>query len=201
MQDTNRQQLHRAAAIALWPHLIHATTHGWPEVKAYTVYDPTGRGRTGGYSTASNIPGPLPKTVSVVDDGRILAELKPDKWPGNAHLAVRLWQSKYEALYKRLPLTTYRELLDAYFHDHHRRPFVQATNRHGTPVLRRQNHPDTRITQAVAAFLEAVAAAADIEIVTPELEAALLTDDDVPETIRATEVFAIAQKAGIEPSE
>ena len=201
MQDTNRQQLHRAAAIALWPHLIHATTHGWPEVKAYTVYDPTGRGRTGGYSTASNIPGPLPKTVSVVDDGRILAELKPDKWPGNAHLAVRLWESAYNRLHARLTHAAQVELANAYWHDHHRRPFVQATNRHGTPVLRRQNHPDTRITQAVAAFLETVAAAADIEIVTPELEAALLTDDDVPETIRATEVFAIAQKAGIEPSE
>ena len=38
-----------------------------------------------------------------------------------------------------------------------------------------------------------------IEIITPELEAALLDDDDGAHGIRAMETFAIAEKSGIEP--
>ncbi|HEX7000659.1 MAG TPA: hypothetical protein VF164_03095 [Trueperaceae bacterium] len=163
----------------------------WPHGTAYTVNDPTGNPRSGMHSTASGVPGPVPR-VEPLDEGRVHAVVHPEDWPRGVKLAVRLTKTQYEHALEEQEADTYEEWWRALWQATTRHPFTLDHNRHGTPVLRR-NPKDPLITPRVAAFLEHLAAVAFVEVVTPELEDALIDDLD----IRATEVFAIAEKAGL----
>jgi len=204
--STPPQLLHRATSNALWLPLRRALQDGWPIHTDWESHDPRGNPRSNNGFGATGIPGPLPTYTPLTDKGRIHGRLAPDQWPSNGLiLNTRLTQPDYEMLHAQLDMTEMYEWAAAHIHSNARVPFLQDTNRHGNPTLRRNHDPGALITPLVADFLEALAAVAQVTLLTPEqdaaLEAALLTDDDAPDPMRPTEAFAVAQRSGIEPAQ
>ena len=195
--------LRRATANALWKPLRRALQDGWPVVTDWTNHDPRGNPRTSDLTTGG-VPGPLPTYTPTNETGRVLGRLEAKDWPGNNHvLTARLWQDAYDRLHEALAPQAQHEWLQAWTTSNAHRPFINATNRHGTATLRRNTEAEARITEATAALLEALAAAAEVQLLTVERDAEIqlaLLDDQI-EVINATEVFAIAQKSGVKPTE
>ena len=190
----------RATANALWAPLRHALQDTWPTPTNWIHHDPRGNPHTTDHQTGG-IPGPLPTYTPTNETGRIIGRLDHTDWPSNGKiLYARLTEDDYAMLYAKLDMTRMYEWHTTIQHTTARVPFLLDTNRHGTPTLRRNHDPRASITPATADFLEALAALAQVRLITPEqealIEAALITDDD---PIRATEVFAIATRAGITP--
>lgn len=192
-------QLLRAVSNALWRPLRTAIINeAWPQGTEYTVNDPTGNPTTGLHSTASNPPGPIPRVEPINDQGRIHARLPAETWPGNNELAIRLDEGPTTAVLETLNHRTRREFTLAMHYSTAKQPFVLERNRHGNLTLRRNVDPAGLITLAVAATLEGIAALAHTEVITPELEAALIGEDDIVATIDAAAVLATLQRSGVE---
>lgn len=192
-------QLARAISNALWyPLRIVLNNQAWPPGTEFTVNDPTGNPSSGLHSTASGPPGVVPKVEPVNDEGRIHARLPAETWPGNLELAVRLGEGPCEAIVRNLPHGEWREFHNALRFSTAKRPFVTEKNRHGNLTLRRNVDPAALITINVAAALQDIAAVAEYEIITPELEAALIGDDDIVSTIDAAATLAILQRSGVD---
>lgn len=205
MGEPNEIIKRRATANAIWKPLRHALFDGWPLVTDWTHHDPRGNPHTSDLQTGG-IPGPLPTYTPTNEIGRILTRLEPKDWPSNGLiLNALLLETDYDRLAAQQTHQAYLEWTDAWGRSNARRPFLQEENRHGNPTLRRNHDPQALITQGVADFLEALADASIVTLHTPEQDAkawaALLTDDDVPERIKPAEVFAIAQKSGIDESD
>jgi len=103
----------------------------------------------------------------------------------------------------QLGMTERYEWAAAWVHSNARTPFLQDANRHGTPTLRRNHDPLALITPLVADVLEALASLAEVRLLTPAEEQARLDAlrDDTPDPMRPSELFAIAQKSGINEPE
>ena len=95
------------------------------------------------------------------------------------------------------------EWAQALVHSNARTPFLLDTNRHGTPVLRRNHDPMAYITPLVAGILTTLAGLATVRLLTPAEEQARLDalHGDTPDPMRAGELFAIAQRSGIDEPE
>lgn len=185
----------RAAANAIWKPLRMAHLDGWPLAPTdWRVNDPTGNPQSGRHSTTPPTPGPTPQLEPLEEIERVIGELRAADWPGGVTLAARLTREAHDACLETVGVQTRYEYGRALRNSTARAPFVQDTNRHGTPILRRNPDVNALITPMVAALLETLAHAAYVEVITSDLEAALITERD---RIRATEVFAIAEKAGV----
>lgn len=187
----------RAAANALWPHLRRAITTGeWPSVTTdYRRYADVPTRHGGGHATAAGFPKQLPKYEPVQTGGRIIARIDAERWPGGITLGAYLWRDAFELAETLTPPDALIELHHALLHSTARAPFILDKNRHGTPKLRRHNDPRALITLGVARALELTASLATVEVITPELENALLGDDDT-HGITPSVTFAVAQRSG-----
>lgn len=204
MVNSAGKLLLRAVANALWLPLRRALVDGWPVVTDWYVHDPTGQGRTSGYVTASGLPSPTPKLEPINEVGRVMGRLEPEDWPGDGRILVaRLTEDDYRMLHAQLTTTELVEWTNAWYHGSARQPFLLDANRHGTPTLRRNHDPRALITPLVADFLAALAGLADVRLLTPAEERERLAEAlrDSEDPMRPSEVFAIADRAGIEPPE
>lgn len=199
--ETPPQLLHRAVANALWTPLRRALQDGWPIVTDWANHDPRGNSHTSDYGPAG-IPGPLPTYTPVNEVGRILGRLEPNDWPSRGLiLTARLQEDDYGMIVAQLdPFTERVQWAAALVHSTARTPFLLDKNRHGTPTLRRNHDPQAHITPLVASILTTLAGLATVRLLTPEREAEHRADDNA-HGIRAAEVFAIADRAGINPND
>lgn len=203
--DTPPQHLlHRAVSNALWLPLRRALQDGWPIVTDWENHDPRGNPRSSNGFGPTGIPGPLPTYTPLTDKGRIHGRLAPDQWPGNNHvLTAKLREDDYEMIAAQLDMTEQYEWVKAWYHSNARTPFLADTNRHGTPVLRRNHDPLALITPLVSDVLVTLASLAEVRLLTPAEEQARLDalHDGTPDPMRPTELFAIAQRSGIDEPE
>ena len=199
--ETPPQLLARATSNALWGPLRRALIDGWPVVTDWTNHDPRGNPHTSDYSPAG-IPGVLPTYTPTNEVGRILGRLEPSDWPSDGLiLTARLREDDYAMIISQLdPFVERVEWATALVNSNARTPFLLDRNRHGTPTLRRNHDPNAHITPLVASILTTLAGLATVRLLTPEREAELRADDNA-HGIRPTEVFAIADRAGIEPND
>lgn len=190
----------RAAANALWKPLRHAHLDGWPLAPTdWRVNDPTGNPQSGRHSTTPPTPGPIPRTEPITELERVIGIVEPGDWPGEVTLSVRLTREAHDLELAKVGTQTRYEYSRALRKSNALAPFIQTTNRHGSPALRRNPEVAALITPLVAALLEALARAAHVEVVTGTLEEALLTERDIRraelEGMRASEVLAIGARA------
>lgn len=205
----DQQLLLRATANATWRPLRQALQDArWPYGGvAWIHHDPRGnpksRDKRGG-----GIPGVLRTYTRANETGRVVGRLAPDHWPGGGLvLAARLTQDDYDMMHAQLAFQEQYEWAQAIVHSTARQPFLVDVNRHGNPVLRRNHDPGALITPLVVDFLMALAGVTHVQLLTPEREAEIelaLLDDQIealPDPIRANEVFAIAQRSGLDEPE
>jgi len=190
----------RAAANALWKPLRHAHLYGWPTAPTdWIVRDPTGNPRTGLHSTASGVPGPVPRVEPLEELERVRGVIEANDWPGGVTLAIRLTREAHDAELRKVGTQTRYEYSRALRKSNAVVPFISTTNRHGSPALRRNPEINALITPLVAALLEKLAQAAFVEVVTGTLEEALLTERDIRRAerdgMRANEAIAIILRA------
>lgn len=196
--------LHRATSNALWLPLRRALQDGWPIHTDWESHDPRGNPRSSNGLGPTGIPGPLPNYTPLTDKGRIHGRLAPGDWPGNNHvLTAKLREDDYDMIAAQLGMTERYEWVAAWVHSNARTPFLQDANRHGTPVLRRNHDPLALITPLVADVLVTLASLAEVRLLTPAEEQARLDAlrGDTPDPMRPSELFAIAQKSGIDEPE
>lgn len=184
----------RAASNALWRPLKHAFPDNWPIAPTdWTVNDPTGNPRTGGRNTTPGIAGPVPHLEPVTEVERVIGRIDADDWPGGVRLACRLLKTDHDKALAEYGTQGRYEYSRALRLGTGRVPFTLDRNRHGNRVLRRNPDVNAYITPLVVTILDKLAHVAFVEVITPELDAALVRGEE----IRATEVFAIAEKSGV----
>lgn len=206
MQEPTDTIKRRATANALWTPLRHALMDGWPVVTDWSNHDPRGNPHSSDYNPGG-VGGPEPVYLPTNEIGRVIARLEPNDWPGNGlSLAAYLLETDYDRAHATLDDQAQAEWVNAWAASNARQPFLVDKNRHGNPTLRRNHDPKALITSSVAAFLEAVAARAQVQLLTPEQDDAIyraLLDDAALEgkdldRSRPSEVFAIAKRSGID---
>jgi len=202
--STPPQLLHRAVSNALWLPLRRALQDGWPIHTDWESHDPRGNPRSNNGFGPTGIPGPLPTYTPLTDKGRIHGRLEHKDWPSNGLiLTAKLREDDYEMIAAQLDMTELTEWTIAWVHSNARTPFLADTNRHGMPTLRRNHDPLALITPLVRDILVTLASLAEVRLLTPAEEQARLDalHDDTPDPIRANEVFAIAERSGVNKPE
>lgn len=165
MSDADAQ-LHRAIANALWPHL---KADAWTQHRVTRDLSPTGAPRRGWSSTPAT-PGPTPTLEVITVTWLMRVTVWSWEWPGGASWRVTLDRVNAVASLAQLPYQTIFALESAYHASTCRKPFSVERNEHGARTLVRNRH-DGAITQDVATALEAVASAATLRAIPPEVEA------------------------------
>jgi len=177
----NPTQLHRAVANALWPALRR---RHWEVARKTRAISPTGNPRGHNYAPGQ-IPGPEP-TIEVLDHIRYLeATATSTETRLGYGLGIELTRvDAYAALARtsHAAAAEYEEALDLPAL-RLQRPFIWK----GTHYRRNE-----QLSRRAAVALQAVAAAANVRILTVEEDADLLDSHE----IRALEVFVAVERAG-----
>lgn len=200
MQEPDHQQLHRAVANALWPYLriYEDGETGWSPWRETRAIHPTGNPPGHRYAPGQ-IPGPEPTTELLGIRWGIITTLHSTDWPGRRAYRITLWRDDHDARLARLPAAAIADYQAALEHSGARKPFQLATTEDGTKRLTR-NRNDGTITHLVAAALEAIADAATLRLIPPEVERqifdAMLSDADI--SLTAT-LAALERAGGTEP--
>lgn len=198
-EPVDNTQLHRAVANVLWPYLrtYEDGQDGWSPYRETRAIHPTGNPRGHNYNSGT-IPGPTPTVELLGIKYGIITTLHSNDWPGRHAYRIYLWRDDHDARLARLNAATIADYELALEHSTARKPFTLETNEDGTKRLARNRHDGT-ITNLTAAALEAIAAAATLKELPPEIErqinAAKLGDGD----ISLNTILASLERAGSEP--
>lgn len=179
---TREATLLRATANALWWYLQR---DAWVDILETRAISPTGNPRGHTSRPAGHMPGPtldgeaLTPTVEIISRTPLIrATLYSQDWPGATAWRIILTRPDADQALSLLPAAAIAEYELALEHATCRRPFVVATDEHGGKSLTR-NRNDFAITHLTAEALQAVARAATLNLIPPEVEDALLTDTDI----------------------
>jgi hypothetical protein len=168
----------RATANALWPHLRRNRWKRHRETRDLADHGDRPPYRSIGTATIPNASRADDQHV-ITDERYIRATVWADEWPGGTNLVIELTLPRHQAALDALDADVITALKTAYQLATCRAPFERATNRHGTPTLRR-NSNDPHLTAPAAAAIEHIAHYAEIHVVPQHaVDDALFTDDDI----------------------
>lgn len=121
--------------------------------------------------------GPFPRWIVIRKAVALYAYATRSESRLNAELRVILLRTVHDDILQAADTTSRRELRIAIRESAVERPFLREPDR---PAGWRRNHRDNLLTERATDLLLALARAADVQLIRPEVEAALLTDEDVP---------------------
>lgn len=179
---TDPTQLTRAVANTLWWYLQR---DAWVDILETRAISPTGNPRSHNYTGGGHIPSPEPTIEVLSRTPTIRTNLWSEDWPGGEAWRILLTRPNADQALSSLPAAAIADYQLALEHATCRKPFVVATDDNGAKYLTR-NRNDFAITHLAAEALQAVARAADLNLIPAEVEDALLTDSDISlDAIRA----------------
>lgn len=179
---TDPTQLTRAVANTLWWYLQRAA---WVDILETRAISPTGNPRSHNYAGGGHIPSPEPTIEVLSRTPTIRTNLWSDDWPGGEAWRILLTRPNADQALSLLPAAAIADYQLALEHATCRKPFTVETDEHGQRTLTRNRH-EPALTHLAAEALQAVARAADLNLIPAEIEDALLTDSDISlDAIRA----------------
>ena len=128
-------------------------------------------------TTASSVPHATPRWVVVKKAVALYAYATRSESRLNAELRVILLQTAYQDALGNTDATGRREFILALKLAAIERPFLRDTTQ---ATGWRRNWRDEHLTERAADLLLRIALRADVEVITPSVEKALLTDSDAP---------------------
>lgn len=178
MQEPD-QNLTRAVANTLWPHL---RARAWLPNTSKRAYSPTGNPRNSDYNGTGGVPRTplLSNTEVLARNDYIWASAHRNDTFLRQGFTVHILRRTHDQALATLPPRVIAAYDTACEHSESRRAFYQDTLPDGARYYRTNRH-DPLITDDVALALETIALAADVALITPEVEDAFLGDEDVPD--------------------